>query len=343
LLLLIHLGLVIVKSMIRIILFLLISHLAHSQILVQGKVMDTNNRPIPYVNIGILNSTFGTISNEDGSFAMRIPVSHQFDSVLFSALGYVSKSYAVADALQKSLVVSLADHIIYLDDVEVNTKRESNKYFEFGNSHSRGGVLETDTLTAGAALAVLINENTNPDFSFPVYLNKAQIRIFRNNLPSFKMRVRFYEVDTVTNQPGNDLLQQSIVMESEMRNGWLEFDLSKLNFIVRGPFFMGFERIITKEDRELIASSYQKFIKENPKKLVADTVLVDGKKEVRQMIKGGGIDLPGTFIAISTTVKDQEKFVCYTRDTSFDPWKRSHGILTATVTLSNQPTSVPNK
>jgi hypothetical protein len=100
--------------MIRIILFLLISHLAHSQILVQGKVMDTNNRPIPYVNIGILNSTFGTISNEDGSFAMRIPVSHQFDSVLFSALGYVSKSYAVADALQKSLVVSLAVKLFIL-------------------------------------------------------------------------------------------------------------------------------------------------------------------------------------------------------------------------------------
>jgi hypothetical protein len=343
LLLLIHLGLVIVKSMIRIILFLLISHFTYSQILVQGKVVDTNNRPIPYVNIGILNSTFGTISNEDGSFSISIPAHYKSDSILFSALGYSRKHVSVTDAQQINFKVSLSDHVVYLDEVEVNTKRESNKYFEFGNSHSRGGVLETDTLTAGAALAVLINENTNPDFSFPVYLNKAQIRIFRNNLPSFKMRVRFYEVDTVTNQPGNDLLQQSIVMESEMRNGWLEFDLSKLNFIVRGPFFMGFERIITKEDRELIASSYQKFIKENPKKLKTDTVFVDGKKEVRYILKGAGLDLPGTFIAISTNPKDQEKFVCYSRGTSFDPWKRSRGILTATITLSNQPTSSPNK
>ncbi len=329
--------------MIRTLIFLLVSQLANSQILIQGKVVDTNNRPIPYVNIGILNSTVGTISNEDGSFAVSIPVRHQPDSILFSALGYVSKRFAVADAKQNSLLVSLSEHTIYLNDVEVKTKGESNKYFEFGNDRSRGGVLETDTISAGAALAILINQNANPEFSFPVYLNKAQIRIFRNNLPSFKMRVRFYEVDPITNQPGKDLLQQSIVLESEMRNGWLEFDLSKLNFVVRNPFFMGFERIVTREDRELIASSYQKFIKENPKKLAIDTVIVDGKKEVRQILKGGGIDLPGTFIAISTTAKDQEEFVCYTRDTSFDLWKRSRGILTATVMLSNQPTSNPNK
>lgn len=328
--------------MIRTLIFLLTSQFVYSQVLVQGNVVDTNKRPIPYVNIGILNSTVGTISNDDGSFSLDVPTDHQSDSLLFSALGYERKYLPVADARQSNHVVTLAEHVVYLNEVEVKTKGEANKYFEVGNARSRGGVLETDTISAGAALAILINENTNPDFSFPVYLNKAQIRIFRNNLPAFKMRVRFYEVDTVTNQPGNDLLQQSIVMESQMRNGWLEFDLAALDFVVRGPFFMGFERIVTKEDRELIAHSYQQFVKENPKKLVIDTVLVDGKKEVRQMLKGSGVDLPGTFIAISTTVKDQEKFVCYSRDTSFDVWKRSNGILTATVTLSNQPSS-PNK
>jgi hypothetical protein len=328
--------------MIRILVLLLLSQLAYSQILVTGKVVDTHKRPIPYVNIGILNSTVGTISNEDGSFSLSVPTDHQSDSLLFSALGYERKYLAVAEA-SESNVVTLAEHVIYLNEVEVNTNRESNKYFEFGNSRSRGGVLETDTISAGAALAIMINEKANPAFSFPVYLNRAQIRIFRNNLPSFKIRVRFYEVDSVTSQPGKDLLQQSIVLESEMRNGWLEFDLSKLNFAVRGPFFMAFERIVTKEDRELIARSYQKFIKENPKKLAIDTVIVEGKKEVRQTLKGAGIDLPGTFIAISVTAKDQEKFVCYSRDTSFDAWKKSRGILTATVTLSNQPTSSPNK
>jgi hypothetical protein len=327
---------------IRIVLLLLISHFTYSQILVHGKVVDVNNRPIPYVNIGILNSTVGTISNEDGSFSLSISASYKSDSILFSALGYARTQIAVAE--QSNFIVALLDHVVYLEEVEVNTKRESNKYFEFGNSHLRGGVLETDTLTAGAALVILIDPKAEvSNFLFPVYLEKARIRIFRNNLPSFKIRVRLYEVDKITNQPSEDLLQHSIVLESEMRSGWLEFDLSKLNFTVKGSFFMGFERIVTKTDRELIAKSYQKFIKENPKKLKTDTVFVDGKKEVRYILKGAGLDLPGTFIAISTNPKDQEKFICYSRETSFDPWKRSRGILTATVTLSNQSTSVPNK
>jgi len=327
--------------MIRILLFLLVSPFAYAQVLVEGKVLDLHNQPIPYVNIGILNSSVGTISNEDGSFTLNIPAHHQFDSLIFSALGYTSQRYAVAAASQRNFNVLLSEHVTYLNEVEINTTRELNKHYEVGNSRFRGGVLETDTLTAGAALAILI-DNTNSDLEFPVYLQKAQIRIFRNNLPAFKMRVRFYKVDPVTMQPGEDLLQQSIVMESNIRNGWLEFDLSALNFVVQGSFFMGFERIVTKTDRELIASSYQEFIHKNPKKLVIDTVMVDGKKEVRQMLKGVGIDLPGTFIAVSAAAKEQEKFICYSRDTSFDSWKRSRGILTATVTLSNQP-SFPSK
>jgi hypothetical protein len=316
----------IVNQVIRIILFLLISHFTYSQILVQGKVVDTNNRPIPYVNIGILNSTFGTISNEDGSFSISIPDHYKSDSILFSALGYSRKHVSVTDAQQINFKVFLSDHVVYLEEVVVNTHRESNKYFEFGNSRSQGGSLNTDTLNAGAAFAILIDPKAvDSDFSFPVYLERAKIRILRNNLPTFKIRVRLYGVDTITNQPSEDLLHQSIVLESEIRNGWLEFDLSQLNFIVQDPFFLGFERLLTKADREFIATSFKKFINENPKKLK------------------GAIDLPGTIIADSNTPEARKKFVCYSRNTSFDLWKQSMRILTATVTLSNQPTSYPNK
>lgn len=330
--------------MIRIVVFIFLSQFGYSQTLIEGHVVDeSNNNPIRYANIGILNSTFGTISNEDGSFAIRIPVAHESDSILFSALGFAAQRFAVNDVARNTFIVYLVEQVVYLNEVEVVSKRELNKHYEFGNPRSRGGVLETDTISAGAALAILIDDkNTDTDFSFPVYLEKARIRIFRNNLESFKIRVRFYNVND-EGQPGSDILQLSIVLESGMRNGWLEFDLSKLNFLVQGPFFMGFERIVTKTDRDLISTSYQKFIKANPKKLVVDTVIVDGKKEIRQRLKGGGIDLPGTFIAISSILKDQEEFVCYTRDTSFDEWKRSRGILTATVTVSNQPISNPDK
>jgi hypothetical protein len=186
-------------------------------------------------------------------------------------------------------------------------------------------------------MALLIeNKNSVPkDFRFPLYLEKVSLRIFRNNLPSFKIRIRIYSIDKANNQPSEDLLRKSIVLESSIKKGWLTFDLSEMKLLVAEPFFIAFERILTKADRELISSSYQQFIYNHPNKLVIDTIIFEGSKVVRQKLKGGGIDLPGTFIGIASGKSGN--FTCYSRKTSFDTWKKVRGIITATVTLSNQP------
>src|SRR5688572_6268440 len=68
--------------------FFLITTCGFSQI-VEGKVVEHSTKsPIGYVNIGILNSPIGTISNEDGTFSIRIPPAHGGDSLTFSMLGY---------------------------------------------------------------------------------------------------------------------------------------------------------------------------------------------------------------------------------------------------------------
>jgi hypothetical protein len=60
-----------------------------SQHLVKGRVLSLPDRqPIPYANIGIMDATIGTISDQDGSFSFRIPAHYMGDSILFSALGY---------------------------------------------------------------------------------------------------------------------------------------------------------------------------------------------------------------------------------------------------------------
>ncbi len=123
----------------------------------------------------------------------------------------------------------------------------------------------------------------------------------------------------------------------------MEFDFSKLNFLVTKPFYIAVERILTSSDRERVARGYQEFIRKHPSRLKIDTVLVDDKKQVRERLGWSGIDLPGTFIGIANNKKIEERNVCYTRKTSFDKWEKVKGILSATVTLSNQPLSVEVK
>ncbi len=217
-------------------------------------------------------------------------------------------------------------------------QKKKNKFFELGNRKVSGGVLETDTTYAGSSMALLI-ENNNPvrkDFSFPVYLQKVRVRIYRNNLPSFKLRIRLYSVDSLTRTPGTDLLNQSLVVESTMKNGWLEFDLSPLKYLVTKPFFVAIERILTTSDRAKILSAYQEFIRKYPSRLKTDTIIVDGKKQVRRRLGWSGIDLPGTFIGVSNNKSVQKNLSSYSRITSFAPWEKMRGSLSATVTVSTQ-------
>jgi serine beta-lactamase-like protein LACTB len=314
--------------------------LGYSQITIKGKVISqTDKKPIAYVNVGIMNTGIGTISNEDGSFALQLSEQNLHDTLRFSGIGFSKRNIPIQSLLNKEVIVYLKEQVTQLNEVIVASKKVKNKTFVLGNRKSRGGTLETDTIYAGSATALLI-ENKNPiqkDLSFPVYLQSASIRIFRNNLHSFKMRVRLYSVDLQTKGPGEDLLNKSVVVESSMKNGWLTFDLSEFNYLISEPFFVAFERILTKTDRELIAKGYQDFIQQHPNRLRIDTVLFEGKKQVRQQLGMSGIDLPGTFIGIAPGESISKLFSCYTRNTSFDQWEKVRGILAATVTVSNQP------
>jgi hypothetical protein len=306
-----------------------------AQITISGKLLNSEtNEPLPYANIGIVNSNVGTISNLDGGFSILIPAQHILDSLTLSALGFARKKIPVSYFFTtKDVKVFLNEKPTVLAELLITEKKEKNKIYEVGNRSVNGGVLETDTTYAGRSIALLIDKTQEPDMQFPVYIEKASLRIYRNNLSSFKFRVRLNEVDTITGEPGIDLLQKSIVLESSMKNGWLDFNLSQVRHVVDKPFFVTFEQILDVNDRTAIADGYRDFMHKHPEKLHVDTVVFNGHKEPRLTIKGGGIDLPGTFIAISGKSSEH---TCYVRETSFAAWKKVRGIVTAYVTLSNQ-------
>lgn len=329
------------KRFLFVILFLVTIDTSFGQIIIQGRVLNKETQePISYVNIGIVGSNVGTLSNLDGSFSIPIPNKFGKDTLIFSALGFAKREIPILFITQqKKLTVFLFEKTTKLNSVVISEKRQPNRIFELGNSSFKGGVIVTDTTYAGRSISLLI-ENRQPyfqkDLKFPVYIDKARLRIFKNNLASIKFRVRINNVDSLTGKPGIDLLSQSIIVESTIRKGWLEFDLSHLDFKVSKPFFITFEQILDIKDRTLIADGYRHFINEHPEKVKFDTVEIDGKKEVRQIIKGSGLDLPGTFIAIAVSKEASDYYSSFVRETSLGEWKKVRGIVTAAVSLSNQ-------
>jgi len=326
----------------KIILLLIVCQQSFSQSLIKGKVVAQGDKtPIAYANIGIINSEIGTISNIDGSFSLHIVKGHENDEIFFSALGYAGKSIPLRSfesGLDKT--VYLLEKSTILDSVIIFGKREANKLYEFGNQDSRGGVFATDTVYAGASKAILIGNEIplkNKGFAFPVYLENAKLKIYKNNFPKFKFRVRFYEVDSLNGgQPGNDLGNESIIVESSIKKGWLVIDLAYLKFVVTKPFFVAFEPILEEKDRNAIVQEFREFKASHPKRVKIDTVIVNGEQVIRELVNWP--DFPGTGVCITTTDFGRQHFVCYSRSSSFSEWKKVRGTLTATVTLSNNST-----
>ena len=320
--------------------FLIGSSLLYGQKTIQGKIINSRTKEvIQYANIGIPGANIGTISNPDGSFALIVSAKWLNDSITFSSIGYYTRSIAIAFLLlQQDPVIYMDEKTVELSPVIVSNKKDKIQTIRLGNSQFNGGVLETDTVYAGRSIALLI-ENTETDakksIEFPAYLENARLRILRNNLSSFKFRVRIHSVNTLTGEPGEDLLNKSIVVESSMRKGWLEFDLSHLNMEVHKTFFIIFEQLLDISDRATIADDYRRFEMRYPDKIKFDTIEIDGRKELRKKITGSHkLDLAGTYVAIWSSSEATKQFTSHVKETSLGKWKKVAGIVAATVTLS---------
>ena len=306
------------------------------QVTISGRVVDAEGKPVPYANIGILDTGTGTISNEDGSFAINIPPSQAKEKLFFSAVGYNRKAIPLT-SLQggKAVTIQLTEKVTELKTVMVTGKRGKKKSITLGHRKSLllSGQLYFDTISAGSAMALLIDNRKFPEYTFA---EKASLWIAKNKSPQFKVRLRFLEVDSAHhNQPGKDIFDESIVLTSDIGKGWLEFDLSSYRYRINSPsFYLMFEWILEDKDRRYIAGQYAEYKKLHPDRVSYDTVVVDGE---RVPIAQVNTVVAGTVFGVTTSKSSLKNNTCFYRTNSFGEWKRAAGVLSAKVVMSNHP------
>jgi hypothetical protein len=66
-----------------------------------GKVVDNSNKPLAYVNIGIIGKNIGTVSGEKGAFNLTIPDSLQNGKVRFSMIGLTTLEFSIEEFKKK--------------------------------------------------------------------------------------------------------------------------------------------------------------------------------------------------------------------------------------------------
>lgn len=111
-------------------LYLLVSYSVFAQTdkRFKGQVyMHGSDELIPFATLRIKHTYLGSISEEDGSFAIKIPYAYRNDTLVFSCIGYEPKEVPISSLReQEENRVFLKIHIQELADVVVSRGRQKN-------------------------------------------------------------------------------------------------------------------------------------------------------------------------------------------------------------------------
>jgi predicted alpha/beta superfamily hydrolase len=223
-----------------IILILSINNQIFSQTQITGKVIDTNDKsPLAYVNIGIKEKNIGTISKEDGSFSIDIPSEYHSGSLTFSIVGYYESNLSIKDLNSKgNVTIQLKEKPTQLKEVVVTGKKLVEKKYGIkrrGAIHFTDGIFKKDdsfeigqAIRLGNSLAQITSLNLHINSSRP---------------DSSNFRINFYRYDIDENIPKERIVEKSILQRHPVNEGWLKFDLSNYNILIKGDVLISLEFI----------------------------------------------------------------------------------------------------
>lgn len=88
---------------------------------IKGKVVNAkSNRPVSYTNIGLEGTYYGTASDGEGNFELKIPENMVEKAIYFSAVGFKTKQFPVKDLFGKEFtVVKMQAQSYGVDEVDV--------------------------------------------------------------------------------------------------------------------------------------------------------------------------------------------------------------------------------
>lgn len=104
---------------------LLLGFSSFSQTKIGGKIIDSDDNPVAYANVIFLNSTEGTITDENGKFYLESDKT--YDAVEFSFTGYKSVQLPLNESSNTDIVITMELNMEELGQVQIFSGKTSKK------------------------------------------------------------------------------------------------------------------------------------------------------------------------------------------------------------------------
>jgi len=116
---------------------------------VEGSVSDRGGNPLPGVNIRVAGTTQGTASTVDGDYSLHIETDQQEVTLLFTSLGYISRSVSVSAS--GTFNVEMEEDLLGFEEVVVTGTSGSTEKRQLGNAIS---TVNSSALEAAGSLDI---------------------------------------------------------------------------------------------------------------------------------------------------------------------------------------------
>ncbi len=247
--------------------FLTISSAFFAQQKITGTIFDKSTKqPIPFVSIGIIGKSVGTLSNENGLFEFSFSESQKKDSIKISTIGYKPLVFLVSDFIKEvNKTINLESLPTQLAEVVVRSKKI--KYKILGTTkytkNNCTGFADIEGNWKGSEAAILVKNKKNcflENFSFFVIQNKyTDSLVFRLNLYS--------RISPPAGSPawfgddwvGPTILKKAIIFKVGTKQGEFTLPLTAYNIQTSDDFFVSLECLM--DEMEITKFCYSGSVK----------------------------------------------------------------------------------
>jgi len=202
---------------------------------ITGKVIDSSDdKPLIYVNIGVIGSPIGSITDENGNFKIDVTGKPSNAIIRFSMIAYKPSTFTIEELSKKDNTIKLIPDTIHLNEVVV---RPSGKIKEVGsinvNSEDVYGWWSSNH-GKGCEMGPKISLGTTP-----VKLLKLHFNLFKQTFDTTILRLHIRSI--AQKRPSEELLSSNILIAVPKGAGLVDFDLSKYNIVLKGDVAVSLE------------------------------------------------------------------------------------------------------
>lgn len=291
---------------------------------IESHILNEDEQAIPYVNIGILGTKTGTVSDEEGYFKLHVESPSQSDTIIISAIGFKKEHITTQEMAELNAPIVLTKVVVELGEILVTRKKLKKK--KYGQLKGDKNVARATVRKRGFEDAVLIEAS-----NYPFLVKKAAIRIGATRQKEYSLRIRFYGLDQETGFPGEELTSNNYIITSKRKKGIVSINLEEENIWFDEPVFLSVEWLMNKEDQKytyaLLDSIKSRTLKnEEMEKAISDPKERSGQvmENSMKIVEFSGL-LPTTFYVISKKPNTRS----FSRALFLDEWKEDETAIVA--------------